>query len=130
MKEGLFQPPKPRTPPAILEDSHTARGQFNIDEPLGDAVAIVSHVLADRLGIGLGDDPTIDRLDDAARTLILARGPIGSADLVTVLAVQVGILAGVIAGPHGNPETVYTNLVREHVDHARQQRDVRRNASE
>ncbi|MBA6439111.1 hypothetical protein [Streptomyces sp. GMR22] len=59
-------------------------------------MAIVSHVLADRLGIGLGDDPTIDRLADAARTLVLARGPIGSADLVTVLAVQVGILAGII----------------------------------
>ncbi|WP_421106962.1 hypothetical protein [Streptomyces sp. NEAU-S77] len=40
-------------------------------------MAIVSHVLADRLGIGLGDEATIDRLDDAARTLVLARGPIG-----------------------------------------------------
>ncbi|WP_189317645.1 hypothetical protein [Streptomyces brasiliensis] len=46
-----------------IEDSHTARGQFNIDEPLGDAVAIVSRVLADWLGIGFGDDPAIDRLD-------------------------------------------------------------------
>ncbi len=49
---------------------------------------------------------------------------------MTVLAVQVGILAGVIIGPHNNPETVYTNLVRDHVDHARQQRDARRNASQ
>ena len=129
-REGLFQTPGPRTLPSILEDSHKARGQFNIDEPLGDAVAIVSHVLADRLGIGLGDGPTIDRLDYAARTLVLARGPIGSADLVTVLAVQVGILAGVIAGPHSTPETVYANLVREHVNLARQQRDTQKDASE
>ncbi|MFB7509165.1 hypothetical protein [Streptomyces broussonetiae] len=74
--------------------------------------------------IGLGDDPTIDRLDDAARTLVRARGPIGSADLVTVFAVQVGILADLIAGPHSDPETVYTDLVREHVARARQQRNT------
>ncbi|MEU7665677.1 hypothetical protein [Streptomyces lincolnensis] len=64
-------------------------------------MAIVSHVMADRLGIGLGDDPTIDRLDDAARTLVLARGPLGSAD-----------------------------LVREHVNLARQQRNTQKDASE
>ncbi|MCX4403745.1 MULTISPECIES: hypothetical protein [unclassified Streptomyces] len=116
-KEGLFQTPRPRTRPSILEDSHKARGRFNIDEPLGDAVAIVSQVLADRLGIGLGDDTTIDRLDDAARTLVLARGPIGSADLVTVLAVQVGILAGVIAGRHSTPETVNHGRLAEHGTH-------------
>ncbi|QMV04384.1 hypothetical protein GJU35_43925 [Streptomyces lincolnensis] len=57
--------------------------------------------MADRLGIGLGDDPTIDRLDDAARTLVLARGPLGSAD-----------------------------LVREHVNLARQQRNTQKDASE
>ncbi|WP_392757185.1 hypothetical protein [Streptomyces sp. LN590] len=106
------------------------RNEYNVDQSLGDAVAIVSHVLANRLGIGLGDDPTLDQLDDAARALALARGPEGSADLVTVLATQVAALVGTIAGPHGDPEAMFTDLIRDRVDLARQQRDTRRRISE
>lgn len=66
----------PPVTPAIHENSRTASGQFGIDQPLGHTVAIVSHVLADRLGIGLADDATLDRFDDAARALVRPRrGP-------------------------------------------------------
>ncbi|MFD9604774.1 hypothetical protein [Streptomyces sp. NPDC059970] len=86
--------------------------------------------IPNRLGIGLGDEPTLDRLDDAARALALARGPIGSADLVTVLAAQVATLASIIAGPHGDPEAMYTGLIRDQVDLARRQRDAEKSISE
>ncbi|MGW2707221.1 hypothetical protein [Streptomyces sp. NPDC001340] len=81
-------------------------------------MAVVSYVLADRLGIGLADDVTIDWLDDAARTLVLARGPMGSADLVTTLASQVVTLAVIVAGPDSDPEAVFTGLISEQVTRA------------
>ncbi|MEV3898493.1 zinc finger domain-containing protein [Streptomyces anulatus] len=118
-EEGLFQPPGPAEPPAILVDSQTKRADFNIDQPLGDAVAIVSHVLAHRLGISRGDEPTLDQFDEAAHALIHDRGPIGSADLVTVLAAQVANLASIIAGPFGDPEAMYTTMIRDQVAQAR-----------
>ncbi|MFF1649952.1 hypothetical protein [Streptomyces sp. NPDC058240] len=129
-KEGLFQTPGPASIPAILVDSHTRCTDFRIDQPLGDAVAIVSHVLADRLGISLGDEPALDRLDDAARALALARGPMGSADLVTVLAMQVAVLASTIAGPHGDPEATFTGLFRDQVDRVRRQQNPPKSTSE
>ncbi|MFI7301461.1 hypothetical protein [Streptomyces sp. NPDC050121] len=101
-EEGVIPPELP----AILKDSYAARLQFNIDQPLGDIVAIVRHVLANRLG--LVDESALDRLDDAARALVLARGAVGSADLVTVLATQVARLARHIAGPY-DPDTVFTD---------------------
>ncbi|MEV7906616.1 zinc finger domain-containing protein [Streptomyces anulatus] len=118
-EEGLFQPPGPAETPAILVDSQAKRADFKVDQPLGDAVAIVSHVLAHRLGISLGDEPTLDQFDEAAYALALARGPIGSADLVTVLAAQVASLAGIIAGPFGDPEATYTAVIRDQVTQAR-----------
>ena len=129
-KEGLFQMPGPTVIPTILEDSRTASGEFGIDQPLGDAVAMVSHVLADRLGITLADDAVLDRLDDAARTLVLARGPIGAADLVTVLASQVATLTNILAGGAITPETVYTALVRDQVNLVRQREKARKSAPE
>ncbi|MFD0034919.1 hypothetical protein ACFVJK_43265 [Streptomyces sp. NPDC127172] len=129
-KEGLFQTPTPPTRPAILKASEEARTQLGIDQSLGDAVAIVSHVLANRLGLALGDEATLDQLDDAARTLALARGPIASADLVTVLAVQVAELTAATAGPHDDLDAVFTTRVRERVRLARQQRDAYGNDSE
>ena len=129
-KKGLFQMPGPTVIPTILEDSRTASGEFGIDQPLGDAVAMVSHVLADRLGIALADDAVLDRLDDAARTLVLARGPIGAADLVTVLASQVATLTNILAGGAITPETVYTALVRDQVNLARQREKARKSAPE
>ncbi|MFZ4269184.1 zinc finger domain-containing protein [Streptomyces arboris] len=118
-EEGLFQPPGPAESPAILVDCQTMRADFNVDQPLGDAAAIVSHVLTHRLGISLGDEPTLDQLDEAARALTFSRGPIGSADLVTVLATQVANLAGIIAGPFGDPEAMYTAMIRDQVAQAR-----------
>ena len=129
-KQGLFQTPPPTAIPTILKDSSTASRQFGIDQPLGDAVAIVSHVLTDRLGIVLADDSTLDRLDDAARALVLARGPIGSADLVTVLASQVATLANIVAGPGNDPETVFTDLIRDRVALARQQQNAHKSITE
>jgi hypothetical protein len=129
-KQGLIQTPRSAAIPTILKESHTACGHFGVDQPLEDAVAIVSHLLADRLGIGLGDDSALDRFDDAARALVLARGPIGSADLVTVLASQVATLLGMISGPYSAPETVFTNLIREQVNHTRRQQALRKSLSE
>ncbi|MFE7795674.1 hypothetical protein [Streptomyces sp. NPDC057460] len=102
-KDCSIQTPRPEAIPAILVDGrpHDAmRDDHGVDQPLGDAVAIGSHVLANRLGIGLGDEPTLDRLHAAACALAFARGPEGSADLVTVLATQVAALVSIIAGPH------------------------------
>ncbi|GGZ39669.1 zinc finger domain-containing protein [Streptomyces bluensis] len=122
-EEGLIQ-----ELPEIFKGSFTARQQFNIDQPLGDAAAIVRHVLAARLGFALADESTLDRLDDAAHALVLARGPTGSADLVTVLATQVARLASHIAGPNA-PDAVFTGLIREQIDRARQQQKARKSAS-
>ncbi|MDX2993359.1 zinc finger domain-containing protein [Streptomyces scabiei] len=122
-EEGVIPPELP----AILKDSYAARLQFNIDQPLGDTVAIVRHVLANQLG--LVDESSLDRLDDAARALVHARGPVGSADLVTVLATQVARLARHIAGPY-DPDAVFTGLIREQVDRARQLQKARQGASE
>ncbi|MFE7043132.1 hypothetical protein ACFU9X_27950 [Streptomyces atratus] len=129
-KEGLFQPAEPAEFPAILVDCQAARYEFNVDQPLGDAVAVVSHVLAHRLGIGLGDEPTLDQFDDAARALALARGPIGSADLVTVLAAQVATLATIIAGPLGDPEVMYAAVIRDQIAQARQRQKAEKSIPE
>jgi len=109
------------------KDSYAARLQFNIDQPLGDTVAIVRHILADQPG--LADESALDRLDEAARALVLAHGPVGSADLVTVLATQVARLARHIAGPY-DPDAVFTGLIREQVDRARQLQKARKGVSE
>jgi hypothetical protein len=81
------------------------------------------------LGLSLADELTLDRLDDAAHALVLARWPIGSADLVTVLATQVARLAGIIAGPYDDPDAVFTCLIREQVDRASQQQTGRKSVS-
>ncbi|WP_217215683.1 hypothetical protein [Streptomyces sp. AC550_RSS872] len=124
-EEGVIPPQLP----AILKESYAARLQFNIDQPLGDTVAIVRHVMADQLGLSLADESTLDRLDDAARALVLARGPVGSADLVTVLTILVARLARDIAGPY-DPDKVFTGLIREQVDRARQLQKARQGVSE
>lgn len=121
-KQGLI--PEERRAPAfaVLDASRAARAEFGIDDSLGDAVAVVRHVLAERLGLALGDDTTHDRLDDTARALALARGPEGSADVITVLASQVATFAHTLAGADGDPDAVFTALIRSQVDHARRQR--------
>ncbi|MEV4998545.1 zinc finger domain-containing protein [Streptomyces niveus] len=131
-KEGLFRTSEQAVIPEILRDSDTMRDRFNVDEPLGDAAAIVGHALVHQVGFSLGDELVLDRFDDAARALALARGPVGSADLVTVLAAQVAALASILAGPFGDPEATYTTFVREQTSNARQQqrREAGRSTSE
>ncbi|MDQ0935105.1 hypothetical protein [Streptomyces turgidiscabies] len=64
------------------------------------------------------------------KTWFSPRGPIGSADLVTVLASQVATLANIIAGTGNDPETVFTALIRDQVDLARQQQNARKSFTE
>ncbi|WP_301128602.1 zinc finger domain-containing protein [Streptomyces cacaoi] len=72
--------------------------------------------------IALGDDTTLDQLDDTARALVLARGPEGSADVITVLVSQVAALTHTLAGAGGEPDAVFTALIRAQADLARRQR--------
>ncbi|WP_406277329.1 hypothetical protein [Embleya sp. NBC_00896] len=121
-KQGLIPENKRMPVPAVLDASRAAQDEFGIDESLGDAVAVVRHILADLPGIALGDDTTLDRLDDAIRALVLARGPEGSADVITVLTSQVATLTLRLAGPDGDPAALLTTLIRSQVDHVRRQR--------
>lgn len=48
----------------------------------------------------------------------------------TALATQVAALVSIIAGPHGDPEAMSTDLIRDRVGLAHRQRDTRRWISE
>lgn len=77
--QGLI-PEDPRPPSvAVLKAGYAARQEFRVDEPLGDAVALVRRFLADRLNVALMDEAALDRFDDDVRTLLLARGSEDSA---------------------------------------------------
>lgn len=52
-------------------------------------------------------------------------GPVGTADVVTVLASQVASLLAANAGPDGDPEALFDTMIRAQVDMIR-----RRNAIE
>ncbi|MCF3105435.1 hypothetical protein IPZ58_28160 [Streptomyces roseoverticillatus] len=122
-QQGLIPENKRIPAPALLDASRAAQNEFGIDQPIGDAVAIVRHVLADQLGIALNDDATLDRLDDAVRALVLARGTEGSADVITVLASQVvAMLTLSLAGSNRDPGAVFAALVRSQADRVRRQR--------
>ncbi|MGW0886507.1 zinc finger domain-containing protein [Streptomyces sp. NPDC002671] len=116
-EQGLI--PETRRPPspAILEASRAARQEFRVDQPLGDAAALVRRFLADGLSL-LMDDAVIDRIDDDVRTLLLARGPEGSAEVVTVLASQVATLLS-LAAPDGDPDALYSDWIRSQIESAR-----------
>lgn len=117
-EQGLI-PKTPRPPSAaILEASHAAREEFRIDQPLGDAVALVRRFLADGLSL-LMDDAVMDRIDDDVRTLLLARGPEGSAEVVTVLASQIARLL-ILAAPDGDPDALYRDWIRSQIESARE----------
>ncbi|MER7539532.1 hypothetical protein ABTX77_32820 [Streptomyces sp. NPDC097704] len=55
-------------------------------------VALVRRSLADRHGRVLLDEETLDRLDHDVRAPLLARGPEGSAEIVTILTAQIASL--------------------------------------
>ncbi|MFI0915329.1 zinc finger domain-containing protein [Streptomyces abikoensis] len=121
-KRGLIPEIRRIPAPDLLDASRAAQNEFGIDQPIGDAVAIVRQVLADQLGIALNDETTLDRLDAAVRALALARGPEGSADVITVLASQlVGMLTPSLARADGDPDVVFAMLIRAQVDRIRRQ---------
>ncbi|MGW4443944.1 zinc finger domain-containing protein [Streptomyces sp. NPDC004682] len=117
-RQGLIPEHRPTRPaPDVLLDSHKSRMEFNTDVPLADAVAIVRQILKDPLGFALENEAAVDRLDDAAQTLVMVRGPEGSADLITVLAFQVAML--VKAHAAGNTDLAYIDQVHSWMTQAR-----------
>ncbi|MFF1690758.1 hypothetical protein [Streptomyces sp. NPDC058254] len=118
-QQGLIPPQRTYTIPAVLKETEKARKDFNVDTALADGVAIVRMFLADRLGLFLQGEETMDRIDDAVRKLIEVRGPVGTADLVTVLASQVAALLSANAGPDGDPDTLFETVIRAQLDMAR-----------
>ncbi|MFJ3306873.1 hypothetical protein ACIPSA_27855 [Streptomyces sp. NPDC086549] len=49
---------------------------------------------------------------------------------MTVLTSQIATLVGFIAGPHDDPDAVFTGLIHEQVARARRQRDARKSVPE
>ncbi|MFD9149706.1 hypothetical protein [Streptomyces diastaticus] len=86
----------------MFKESDKARVDFNVDTALADGVAVVRMFLADRIELFLQGEEGMDRIDDAARKLIEVRGPVGTADVVTVLAHQVASLLTATAGADGD----------------------------
>nr|MDT0521282.1 hypothetical protein [Streptomyces sp. DSM 41633] len=131
-KEGLVpELDQPGKPPAVLQAGRAAAAEFGVEQSLADAAAIVRHFLADRLALTLGDEASLDLFDETARTLVLARGPEGAADVITVLVSQVVAFLPMLAGPGRDIEVAYTEWLRSQVAHARrQQREERRMRAE
>ncbi|WP_308369181.1 MULTISPECIES: hypothetical protein [unclassified Streptomyces] len=127
-KEGLIPELElPLTLPAVLEVGRAAATEFGVEQSLADAAVMVRHFLADRLALTLGDEAALDLFDETARTLVLARGPEGSADVITVLVSQVVAFLPLLAGADRDPEVAYTEWLRSQVAHARRrQREERR----
>ncbi|MZF88292.1 hypothetical protein [Streptomyces sp. SID5643] len=123
-QQGLWADPKRFTMPAVLKEAEKARTDYKVDLALGDGVAVVKIFLAERLGLSLEDEATLDRIDDAVRRLLQARGPERSADLVTVLASLITALLSTMAGPDGDPEALFDSLIRAQVNEARRLRDI------
>ncbi|WP_331720049.1 hypothetical protein [Streptomyces sp. NBC_00147] len=118
-QQGLIPPQRTYTIPAVLKETEKARKDFNVDTVLADGVAIVRMFLADRLGLFLQGEEAMDRIDDAVRKLIEVRGPVGTADLVTVLASQVAALLSANAGPDGDPDALFETVIRAQLDMVR-----------
>ncbi|MFJ1930374.1 MULTISPECIES: hypothetical protein [unclassified Streptomyces] len=95
----------------MLKESEKARTDFNVDTALADGVAVVRMFLE--------GEEAMDRVDDAVRKLIEVRGPVGTADVVTVLASQVASLLAANAGSNGDPEALFDTLIRAQIDLAR-----------
>lgn len=121
----------PYKPPPVLAAGRAAAAEFGVEQSLADAAVMVRHFLADRLALTLGDEAALDLFDETARTLVLARGPEGAADVITVLVSQVVAFLPMLAGPDRDPEEAYTQWLRSQVAHTRrQQREERRRQAE
>ncbi|GGZ42620.1 zinc finger domain-containing protein [Streptomyces poonensis] len=125
-QQGLIPEQRTYTMPAVLKETEKARADFNVDTALADGVAVVRMFLADRLGLFLQGEEAMDRIDDAVRKLIEVRGPVGTADLVTVLASLVTALLSANAGPDGDPDALFEAVIRAQVDMARRMRTTER----
>ncbi|WP_409240590.1 hypothetical protein [Streptomyces sp. PA5.6] len=66
----------------------------------------------------------MDRIDDAVRKLIEVRGPVGTADVVTVLAAQVASLLAASARPDGAPEALFDTMIRAQIATARKMQKI------
>ncbi|KOU67426.1 hypothetical protein ADK55_03555 [Streptomyces sp. WM4235] len=82
---------------------------------------IVRHLLVDRLALTLGDEEALDLFDEAARTLVLARGPEDAADMITALVFQIVAFLPMLAGPDRDIELAYTEWLGSQITHARRQ---------
>ncbi|MFB7209492.1 hypothetical protein [Streptomyces sp. NPDC056255] len=129
-QQGLSAEPRPLATPAVLKEAEKARADCNVDPALGDAVAVVRIFLADRLGMALEDEAAMDHFDDAVRQLLQLWGPVGSADLVTVLTSLLATLLSTIAAPGGDPEVLLDSLLRTQVDRARALHAIQKDRSE
>lgn len=129
-KEGLIPEQLTYTVPAVLRESDKASADFNVDSALADGVAVVRMFLADELGLFSRGEETMDRIDDAVRKLIEVRGPVGTADMVTVLAHQVSSLLALSAGPGGDPEALFNTVIRAQIDVARKMQRGQRERAE
>ncbi|MGW4276719.1 hypothetical protein ACWEGQ_31240 [Streptomyces seoulensis] len=102
----------------------------SVDTALADGVAVVRMFLAERLGLSLQGEEAMDRIDDAVRQLIEVRGPVGTADLVTVLAGLVTALLSRAAGFDGEPEALFDSLIRVQVNEVRRLCDIDKDRSD
>ncbi|MGW5336022.1 hypothetical protein [Streptomyces bauhiniae] len=114
----------------MLKESEKARADFDVDTALADGVAVVRMFLADRLGLFLQGEEAMDRIDDAVRKLIEVRGPVGTADVVTVLAGQVASLLAAHAGPDGDPEALFDVMIRAQIDMARRMHAIEKDQAD
>ncbi|MEU5836330.1 hypothetical protein ABZ820_22050 [Streptomyces diacarni] len=129
-QQGLIPGQRTYTLPAVLKETEKARADFNVDTALADGVSVVRMFLADRLGLFLQGEEAMDRIDDAVRQLVEVRGPVGTADLVTVLASFVSALLTANVGPDGDPEALFEAVIRAQVDMARRMRTIERDLSD
>lgn len=118
-QQGLIPEQRTYTIPAALKESEKARADFNVDTALADGVAVVRMFLAERLGLFLQGEEAMDRIDEAVRKLIEVRGPVGTADVVTVLASQVASMLAASAGPDGDPEALFDTMIRAQISMVR-----------
>ncbi|MER5359028.1 hypothetical protein [Streptomyces sp. NPDC002785] len=115
--QGLINTPEPRPATALTQAAQAAQQEFRVDQPLGDAVALVRRFLADRAGQETVSEEVLDHYDQEVRALLLARGPEGSTEIVTVLA---GQLASLLKGANPKaPDAAYTEAVTKQISYAR-----------
>ncbi|GAA3163759.1 hypothetical protein [Streptomyces ramulosus] len=119
-EQGLWALPQPPAS-TVLKEADKARIDYKVDVALGDAVAVIRIVLANQLGLTLHDEATFDRIDNAVRHLLAVRGPVGSADLVTILVGLIVQLLATTAGPDGDPEAQFDALMRSLLAETRRQ---------